>query len=139
MAEGRIAGPFSEQDVPEVHVSQFGVIPKGNKMGQWRLILDLSFPPLLSVNDGIDRQLCSVRYSTVDQAIARILEVGQGAMLAKVDVAHAFRNIPVHPEDRHLLGMRWGNNIFIDMTFPFGLRSSPNIFTSVTDALELVF
>ena len=76
-------------------MSQFGVIPKGNKMGQWRLILDLSFPPLLSVNDGIDRQLCSVHYPTVDQAIARILEVGQEALLAKVDVAHAFCNIPV--------------------------------------------
>ena len=35
--------------------------------------------------------------------------------------------------------MRWGNNIFIDMTRPFGLRSSPKIFISVADALEWVF
>ena len=136
---GRIAGPFKEQEVPEVHVSRFGVIPKSDKPGEWRMILDLSFPPLKSVNEGIDRQLCSLRYPTVDQAVAHILQVGQGAVLAKVDVAHAFRNIPVHPDDRHLLGMRWGNDIFIDMALPFGLRSSPKIFTAVADALEWVF
>ena len=136
---GRITGPFKEQEVPQVHVSWFGVILKSDKPGEWRLILDLSFPPHKSVNDGIDRQLCSLKYLTVDQAVAHILQVGQGAVLAKVDVAHALRNILVHPEDRHLLGMRWGNDIFIDMTLPFGLRSSPKIITAVADALEWVF
>ena len=102
---GRIAGPFREQEVPEVHVSRFGVIPKSGKPDEWHLILDLSFPPDKSVNDGIDQQLCSLRYPTVDQAVAHILRVGQGAVLAKVDVAHAFRNIPVHPDDAgHAVG-----------------------------------
>ena len=32
-----------------------------------------------------------------------------------------------------------GNDIFIDTTLPFGLRSSPKIFTTVADALEWVF
>ena len=113
---GRIAGPFKEQEVPEVHVSRFGIIPKSDKSGEWCLILDLSFPPHKSVNDGIDWQLCSLRYPTVDQAVAYILQVSQGAVLAKVDVAHVFHNILVHPEDRHLLGMHWGNDIFIGTT-----------------------
>lgn len=56
-------------------------------------------------------------------------------MLVKVDIAHAFR-IPVHADDHHLLGMRWNDEIFIDLTLPFGLRSSPKIFTTVADALE---
>ena len=136
---GRIAGPFREHEVPEVHVNRFGVIPKSGKPDEWRLILDLSFPPDRSVNDGIDQHLCSLRYPTVDQAVAHILRVGQGAVLAKVDVAHAFRNIPVHPDDRHLLGMRWEDAIYIDMALQFGLRSSPKIFTAVADALEWVF
>ena len=136
---GRIAGPFREQEVPEVHVSRFGVIPKSGRPDEWRLILDLSFPPDKSINDDIDQQLCSLRYPTVDQAVAHILQVGQGAVLAKVDVAHAFHNIPVHLDDRHLLGMRWEDAIFIDMALPFGLRSSPKIFTAVADALEWVF
>ena len=34
-----------------------------------------------------------MRYPTVDQEVAHILELQPGALLAKVDVAHAFRNI----------------------------------------------
>ena len=120
-----------------MQVSRFGVIPKKN--GEWHLILDLSSPPHRSVNDGINPQLCSVQYPTVDQAIAHILGLRPGAMLAKVDIAHAFRNIPVHPEDRHLLGMSWGGKVYLDLTLPFGLRSSPKIFTAVADALEWTF
>ena len=30
-----------------------------------------------------------------------------GTVLAKFDVQGAFRTIPVHPNDRRLLGMRW--------------------------------
>ena len=88
-------------------MSRFRVNSKSSKPGEWCLILDLSFPPNLCVNEGMDRQLCSVCYPTVDQAIAHIMQLGQGAMLAKLDMAHAFRNILVHPEDRQLLGMRW--------------------------------
>ena len=38
------------------------------------------------MNDGIDPQWCSLRYATVDQAIGHILQLGGGALLAKVDV-----------------------------------------------------
>ena len=137
LAAGRIAGPFLRSEVPLVQVSRFGVIPKKN--GEWRLILDLSSPPHRSVNDRINPQLCSVQYPTVDQAITHILGLRPGAMLAKVDIAHAFRNIPVHPEDRHLLGMSWDGKVYLDLTLPFGLRSSPKIFTAVADALEWTF
>ena len=72
----------------------------------------------------------------MDQAVAHILQLGQGAVLAKVDVARAFCNILVHPDDRHLLGMQWEDAIFIDMALPFGLRSSSKIFTVMANALE---
>ena len=132
----RIVGPFDS--LLNIQVNRFGVIPKSNQPGKWRPILDLSYPPGHSVNDGIDPQWCSLRYATVDQAIAHILQLGRGALLAKVDVGHAYRNIPVHPEDRHLLGMAWRGQRYIDTTLPFGLRSAPKIFTAVADALEWV-
>ena len=134
----RVAGPFKPREVESVHVSRFGVIPKGSRVGEWRLILDLSFAPGLSVNDGINLQWCSLQYPTIDQAVQRMLQFPPGALLAKVDVAHAFRNILVHPEDRHLLAMEWDGKIFIDLCLPFGLRSSPMLFTSVADALEWI-
>ena len=108
---GRISGSFPLAEVPLVLVSRFGVIPKSGTPGGWRLILDLSFPTHRSVNDEIDPQMCSVRYPTVDQAVAHILGLQPGAMLAKADMVHTFRNIPVHPDDRLLLGMCWGNKI----------------------------
>ena len=65
---GRVPGPFPPGAVPQVHVSCFGIIPKG-KTGKWRLIVDLSHPMGHSVNDGILAHLCSLQYVTIDEAI----------------------------------------------------------------------
>ena len=119
-------------------MNRFGVVPKSNQPGKWRLIVDLSHPPDCSVNDGIVSRWCSLRYTTVDQAITHILQLGSGALPAKVDIEHTYRNIPVHPDDRHLLGMVWQDQLYIDTALPFGLRSAPKIFTAVADALEWV-
>ena len=58
--------------------------------------------------------------------------------MAKFDVEAAYRNIAVHPDDRFLLGMRWRNNYFVDLTLPFGLRSAPYIFNSVATMVEWI-
>ena len=44
----------------------------------------------------------------------------------------------VHPEDRYLLGMKLQGNYIIDMALPFGLRSTPFIFSSVADLVEWI-
>ncbi len=67
--------------------------------------MDLSFPSSSSVNDGVDPELCSLQYMSVDAACQKVLELGKAAVLAKFDVSGAFRTVPVHPDDRHLLGM----------------------------------
>ena len=46
-----------------------------------------------------------------------------------------YRNVPVHPDDRPLLGMCWENVIYLDTALPFGLRSAPKLFTAVADGL----
>ena len=76
-----------------------------NKPGKWQLIADLSSPDGASVNDGIEKGLCSLFYITVDTAADRALALGRGALLAKLDVKQAYKMVPVHPEDRFLLGM----------------------------------
>ena len=53
-----------------------------------------------------------------------------------LDIKSAHKNIPVHPGDRHLLGMRWQDRLFVDACLPFGLRSAPRIFNDTADALE---
>ena len=57
-------------------------------------------------------------------------------LMAKIDIESAYRLIPVHPEDRFLLGVNWRDQVYIDPMLPFGLRSAPKIFNAVADALE---
>ena len=109
-----MAGPFPREQVLKIRL---GIIPKSTP-GEWRLILHQSYLLYQSVNDGIAKELCSLQYQTVDQAISDITKLGKGTILAKIDIKHAYRNIPVHPADHHLLGMLWKNE---DMVLPFGL------------------
>ena len=135
---GRVLGPYPLTQLPGVVFSRFGVIPKPHKPGKWRLILDLSHPDGRSVNDGIDAHLCSMSYVSMDRITSILLSLGPGALIAKADVASAYRIVPIHPDDRHLLGMKWKGQGFIDAVLPFGLRSAPKIFTALADALELI-
>ena len=64
---------------------------------------------------------------------------GRGTQLAKLDIKSAYRTVPVHPDDRYLLGMTWQSKTYVDLTLPFGLRSAPKIFNAIADALEWVF
>ena len=132
-----VIGPLPPQTIPQLHISSFGVIPKKTP-GKWRLIVDLSAPEGRSVNDGVDEKYCSLHYISVDNAAEAVVANGRGALLAKVDIVAAYRNIPVHPDDRWLLGMKWENNVFMDTALPFGLRSALISFTAVADAAEWI-
>ena len=136
-SEGRVLGPLTPSEFPQVHTSRFGVIPKGST-GKWRLILDMSSPEGLSVNDGIQEALCSLSYVSVEDATKGVVAKGRGALLAKVDVKSAYRNVSIHPDDRWLMGMLWEGGLYIDTALPFGLRSAPKIFTAIADAVEWV-
>ena len=131
---GRIEGPLN-LGVPGVIINRFGVIPKPHQPGKWRLVVDLSHPKGSSVNDGIESVLCSLSYASVDDAVSIILQKGQGTLLAKLDLESAYRIIPVHPQDRHLLGMQFDGKLYVDTALPFGLRSAPKIFSALADGL----
>ena len=74
-----------------LQVSPIGVIPKKHKPGKWRLIVDLSAPEGSSVNDGIDKDTCSLSYVSIDKIVDCILEVGLGVEMAKIDIKEAYR------------------------------------------------
>ena len=97
------------------------------------MIVDLSFPRNHSVNDSISRELSSISYATVDDAIQCILQLGTGTELVKLEHKNAYHIVPVHPQDHHLLAVRWEGRMYIDRALPFGLRSAPNIFSAVAD------
>ena len=88
------------------------------------------------MNDGIDPNLWSLRYMSVD-TVADIV-VRLGALLAKIDIEATYCLIPVHPHDRVLQAVQWEGKIYADPMLPFGLCSAPKIFNAVADALEWV-
>ena len=130
---GRVAGPFPRPPLPALHVSRFSVIPKRRRPGKWRLIVDLSHPAGNSVNDGIKGDDFTLSYARVDDAIDFIMQEGRGTLLAKIDIRDAYRLIPVHPDDRPLLGMAWRSQFFVDLALPSGLRSAPFIFNQFAE------
>ena len=135
---GRLAGPYSPSLLPQVHISRFGVIPKRHQPGKWRLIVDLLYPKVHSVNDRFLRSLCELHYITIDDAIQKIVQLGQGSLLAKIDIQSAFRLLPIHPTDRPLLAMHWKQGLYIDTCLPFGLRLAPKLFNILADLLSWI-
>ena len=119
----------------ETHTNPIGLIPKPHQPNKFRLIVDLSAPSDFSVNDGIDPSLCSLEYATVDQAARLTRGAGPGALMSQLDLSSAYRRVPVHADDHHLLGVEWQGMVYRDKTLPFGLRSAPKLFTALADGL----
>ena len=61
--------------------------------------------------------------SSVDDVVSSILLMEHGTLMVKLDIKEAYQMVPVHPEDRLLLGMKWKDQTYIDKTPPFGLDS----------------
>lgn len=135
---GPVAGPFTSPPLPSLHISSFGVIPKRGQPGKWRLIADLSSPGGASVNDGINPDEFSLHYIIVDKVIRLVSQFGRGALMAKFDVESAYRNVPIHPLDQYLLGMKWRHHFYVDLALPFSLRLGPHIFNSIADLVEWI-
>ena len=75
-------------------------------------------------------------YTTVERVVRRAMQLGNRALMAKVDIEAAYRLIPIHAQDRPILEVRWEGWIYLDAMLPFGLRSAPKIFNAVADALQ---
>ena len=133
----RVAGPFDSPPFDTFVVSPLGLVPK-KEPGSFRVIHDLSFPKGRSVNDGILQDDAAVRYETFDHVVSIIQRIGTGALIAKVDIEHAFRIIPVRPEDRHLLGFMFDHKYYFDKCLPMGCRSSCAIFESLSCAIQWI-
>ena len=136
VSRGHTAGPFLEPPIPNLQCSPLGVVPK--KDGTWRLIMDLSSPHGHSINDHIPKEDYTLRYATFDQALALVSFHGRNALMAKLDIKHAFRLCPVRLADRELLGIHWNGQFYVDLRLPFGLRSSPYLFNRLADAFEWI-
>jgi hypothetical protein len=115
--EGRVAGPFLSPPFPTLRVSPISIIPKKTS-NEFRMIHNLSFPLNNSDNDYIDKEYCTVKYSSIDNAVTMIQKFGKNALLAKCDVQSAFRLLRLSPSDFDLTGFKFENKYYFDKCLP---------------------
>ena len=122
---GHTAGPFITPSFLNFQVYPIGVIPKKHS-SDWCTILDLSYPKHHSTSlNGMSPSDYSLYYITVNNAILVIQKLSQKRFMSKQDIKSSFRNIPVHPSDWELLGMKWQGMYHFDTVLPFGFSWIP--------------
>ena len=133
--KGRIVGPFHKPPVDNLMISPICVIPKPNSH-KVRMIFNLSQPQGMSVNDNIDEIKINVKYCSVSDVVQWLMnEKTCRWWMSKVDLTDAYRMVPIRKDDWKFLGMRVGNDVFIDRCLPMGAASSCQTFQKISDAL----
>ena len=106
--------------------------------GEFRLIHHLSYPHGSSVNDGIHYEHSTVSYSTIDDAIKLIKQLGPGFFIAKTDIKNVFRLLPIQPKDYPLLGIMWKGVYYYDRCMPMGCSSSCSTFEKFSTTVQWI-
>ena len=129
-------GNYVSTSVKPTIISALGAVPKPDSE-DLRLIHDCSMPPGQGVNNYIEIE--KQKFQTLDDAVKLIK---QGYYMAKIDLRHAYRSVPVHPSNYNALGLKWrftGETQFtylVDTRLPFGGRSAPGIFHRLTQSVR---
>ena len=139
--KGTKAGPFSFPPFETFVGSPLGAFQRKHSL-KYRVIHDLSWPPHQSVNEYISDDDATVHYVAFDDIAKKVNDYGRGALLSRLDLAAAYKHVVVRPDDWDLLGCTWTHDsgyteFFVDLTLPFGLKSSAKLFTEMADALKL--
>ncbi|CAG2190873.1 unnamed protein product [Mytilus edulis] len=123
--KGYVKGPFSSPPFETYRVSPIG-IAEGKYSGKKRLILDLSSPheheTHESINSLIDKEVCSLSYVKIDDAIRAIKHFGKQTILNKTDMTDAFKQLGIRKHQHHLYCMKWKNNYYHYVKLCFGSR-----------------
>ena len=138
-----IIGPFTSIPFKDkVGISPLSTRPKKDSDDR-RIILDLSFPPTQSVNDGIakDNYLgfsAKLTFPKTDQFALRIYQLGQGALMFKIDLHRYFRQLNLDPGDYSMIGYIVEGKLYFDKVVPMGVRSGPYIAQRITNAITWI-
>ena len=130
------SGNYLISDTKPRIVSALGAVPKPDSE-ELRLIHDCSMPSGLGVNSYIEIE--KQKFQTIDDAVALLQK---GYYMAKVDLRHAYRSVPVHPANYQALGLKWKfkgctkYTYLMDTRLPFGGKSAPGIFHRLTQAVR---
>ena len=112
-------------------IHSMGAVPKPD--GGIRPITDCSMPRDISVNNFCADIIQDFQYKNVDHVLAMLQE---GDYMAVVDIKSAYRAVPIYPDHRKYLGLKWeinGETVFIeDSRLCFGLCLGPSYFDKIS-------
>ena len=100
--------------------------------------MDLSQPHGSSINDNISKDQFPCEYTHFDDATDLLMKAGKGSLLCKLDIKHAYRLLPVKPDQWHHLCYYWEGQYYVDLVLPFGLRSSGAIFNQFASLVRWI-
>ena len=83
-------------------VSALGAVPKSNS-DELRLIHDCSMPKGQGVNSYV-LTLDKLHFQTIDDAVNLVTPE---CYLAKIDLHHAYRSVPIHSANYPVTGLKW--------------------------------
>lgn len=135
-----LIGPFTTTPLDQpCQTSPLMTRPKRNSSSR-RVITDCSFPLGASVNDGIPRdrydgEPIKLTLPTVDDICTLIKGLGKHCYLYSHDLERAYRQLRSDPGDYPLLGINWGDQMYIDIAIPFGLPWGAMAMQRTTEAV----
>ena len=105
-----MVGPLEEIFLKKLNISL--LMARGKPDGVVRVIIDLSWPLSQSVNSWVSSDMYdgipfTLKYPTIDDVVGQIRTLGPQALLFKIDLERAFRNLQINPFDYPLLGLQW--------------------------------
>ena len=103
--------------------------------------MDLSWPNRASINAAVQKDVYLgtqyvLNYSSIDLITSSLVKLGPAALIYKVDISHALRQIKIYPRDIALLGIKFKDQYFINRSVPFGYRNGSQIFQRCTDTIR---
>ena len=138
-----IMGPFENSPFsPWYRTNPLMTRPKRDSQDR-RVILDLSYPEGASVNAQIPSQSLldaafKLRLPTPKQLADRILTLGPGCHLFKIDLSRAYRQLRSDPRDWPFLGINWARGRYVDAAIPFGLRHGASACQRTSEAVSTI-
>ena len=103
--DGFVAGPFMSPPLPEFRANSIMFVEQKTKV---RPILNMSYPEGDSYNNNVDKlAVPKVRMSSAKQFGQSVLKAGTGALMSKMDMKDAYKNVPAKVEDLRLQGFSW--------------------------------
>ena len=77
----------------------------------------------------------SLYYLSVDQITAALCKPGPAAQIFKIDINRTFRKIKIDPGNIDLLGLKFQDMYFADLSVAFGFSYGSKLFQRCTDAM----